>query len=26
MEQPEVFDHIGLLADKPPGLAGLAFV
>jgi hypothetical protein len=23
MEYPEVFDHIGILVDEPPGLAGL---
>ena len=23
MEYPEVLDHIGLLVDEPPGLAGL---
>ncbi len=26
VEHPEVFDHVGLLANEPPGLAGLLFI
>jgi hypothetical protein len=26
VEHPEVFDHIGLLFDEPPGTAGLPFI
>jgi hypothetical protein len=26
VEHPEVFDHVGLLASEPPGLAGLPFI
>jgi hypothetical protein len=26
VECPEVFDHVGLLFNKPPGTAGLLFV
>ena len=25
-EHPEVFDHVGLLANEPPGTAGLLFI
>jgi hypothetical protein len=25
VEYPEVFDHVGLLVDQPPGTAGLLF-
>jgi len=25
VEHPEVFDHVGLLVNKPPGLAGVPF-
>jgi hypothetical protein len=25
-EHPEVFDHVGLLVNKPPGQAGLLFI
>jgi hypothetical protein len=25
-EHPEVFDHVGLLVDEPPGTAGLPFI
>ena len=25
-EHPEVFDHVGLLANEPPGSAGLPFI
>jgi hypothetical protein len=25
-EHPEVFDHIGLLFNEPPGMAGLFFI
>jgi hypothetical protein len=26
VEHPEVFDHIGLLVDEPPGTAELPFI
>jgi len=26
VEHPEVFDHVGLLVNEPPGTAGLPFV
>jgi hypothetical protein len=26
VEHPEVFDHVGLLFNKPPGMAGVPFV
>jgi len=26
VEHPEVFDHVGLLVNKPPGTAGLPFI
>ncbi len=26
VEHPEVFDHVGLLFNKPPGQAGLLFI
>jgi len=26
LEHPGVLEHVGLLADEPPGLAGLPFV
>jgi hypothetical protein len=26
VEHPQVFDHVGLLFDEPPGLAGLPFI
>jgi hypothetical protein len=25
-EHPEVFDHVGLLVNEPPGTAGLPFI
>jgi hypothetical protein len=25
-EHPEVFDHVGLLVNRPPGIAGLPFI
>jgi hypothetical protein len=25
-ENPEVFDHVGLLVNEPPGTAGLPFI
>jgi len=25
VEHPEVFDHVGLLVNEPPGMAGLPF-
>jgi hypothetical protein len=25
-EHPEVFDHVGLLINEPPGTAGLPFI
>jgi hypothetical protein len=25
-EHPEVFDHVGLLVNEPPGPAGLPFI
>ena len=25
-EHPEVFDHVGLLVNGPPGMAGLPFI
>jgi hypothetical protein len=25
-EHPKVFDHVGLLVNKPPGTAGLPFI
>ena len=25
-EHPEVFDHVGLLVNEPPGQAGLPFI
>jgi hypothetical protein len=25
-EHPEVFDHVGLLTNAPPGTAGLPFI
>jgi len=25
-EHPEVFDHVGLLVNEPPGTAGLLFI
>jgi len=25
-EHPEAFDHVGLLANEPPGTAGLPFI
>jgi hypothetical protein len=26
VKHPEVFDHVGLLVNKPPGSAGLLFI
>ena len=26
VEHPEVFDHVGLLFNEPPGRAGLLFI
>jgi len=26
VEYPEVFDHVGLLFNQPPGMAGLLFI
>jgi hypothetical protein len=26
VEYPEVFDHVGLLVNEPPGTAGLLFI
>jgi hypothetical protein len=26
VENPEVFDHVGLLVNEPPGAAGLPFI
>jgi len=26
VEHPEVFDHVGLLVNEPPGIAGVPFV
>jgi len=26
VEHPEVFDHVGLLVNEPPGTAGLPFI
>jgi len=26
VEHPEVFDHVGLLVNKPPGMTGVPFV
>jgi hypothetical protein len=26
VEHPEVFDHVGLLVNEPPGAAGLPFI
>ena len=26
VENPEVFDHVGLLVNEPPGTAGLPFI
>jgi len=26
VEHPEVFDHVGLLFNQPPGMAGLLFI
>jgi len=26
VEHPEVFHHVGLLINKPPGMAGLPFI
>jgi hypothetical protein len=26
VEHPQVFDHVGLLSNEPPGLAGLPFI
>jgi hypothetical protein len=26
VEHPEVFDHVGLLINEPPGTAGLPFI
>jgi hypothetical protein len=25
-EHPEVFDHVGLLVNEPPGMAGMPFI
>jgi hypothetical protein len=26
VEHPELFDHVGLLVNEPPGTAGLPFI
>ena len=26
VEHPEVFDHVGLLVNEPPGMAGMPFI
>jgi hypothetical protein len=26
VEHPQVFDHVGLLVNEPPGTAGLPFI